>query len=301
MKILITGGAGFIGSNLASEFQSKIAANDVIILDDLSSGNENNIEDFKGEFITGKIEDEDFIKKLAGKNIEAIFHQAAITDTTVKDRDLMMGVNVSGLKHILLLAQKEKAVVVYASSAGVYGNGDIPMKEDQELLPHNLYAESKIEADKLAVGFSKETSLPVMGLRYFNVYGPRESYKNIAASMILQLSRQMKGGKNPRIFKHGEQARDFIYVKDIVAANLKAMEARKSGVVNVGTGKMTTFNRMIEILNEVLGTSYPPEYFDNPYGFYQDYTQADTVLAKELIGFEAKYSIEEGIKEYIKN
>ena len=109
----------------------------------------------------------------------------------------------------------------------------------------------------------------------------------------------MKSGKRPRIFKYGEQYRDFIYVKDVVRANLKAAEAKASGVYNVCTGKRATFNRIIEVLNEVLGTSLEPDYFDNPYSFYQNETQGNPKAAKKGIGFEAAYSIEDGIKDYL--
>jgi ADP-L-glycero-D-manno-heptose 6-epimerase len=117
--------------------------------------------------------------------------------------------------------------------------------------------------------------------------------------MIWQLSRQMLTGKRPRIFKHGEQFRDFIYVKDVVAANLKAMEAGTSGVFNVCTGKKTTFNKIIEVLNKELSADLSADYFDNPYAFYQDQTLGDPAAAERALGFKAKHSIEEGIREYM--
>ncbi|MFH1723807.1 MAG: NAD-dependent epimerase/dehydratase family protein [Elusimicrobiota bacterium] len=138
-----------------------------------------------------------------------------------------------------------------------------------------------------------------MGLRYFNVYGPREARKGKVASMIWQLYRQMEAGRRPRIFKHGEQFRDFIYVRDVVEANLKSAEAEASGVYNVCTGKTATFNRIIKVLNTVLGTSHEPEYFDNPYSFYQDETEGEPAAARAALGFEARFSIEEGIRDYL--
>ncbi|GAI10155.1 unnamed protein product, partial [marine sediment metagenome] len=230
-------------------------------------------------------------------NINVIFHQAAITDTTVSDEKKMMEVNVGGFKRVLDFALKERATLVYASSAGVYGSGSCPMKEDQKPSPQNAYARSKLLMDEIAIKYRDK--IKIVGLRYFNVYGPREGYKKKAASMIYQLACQMKANKNPRIFKYGEQSRDFIYVKDVVDATIRAMKAKENGVVNVGTGVATTFNRVIKILNEVLGTSYEPEYFDNPYSFYQDETRADIKRAEELLGFKARYSIEEGIKDYL--
>jgi ADP-L-glycero-D-manno-heptose 6-epimerase len=300
MKILITGGAGFIGSNIASFLINNGV--DVTILDDFSTGNIENIKNLKVELIEGKVEDEDLIKKLAGKNFGTIIHQAAITDTTIKDEDKMMRVNVEGFKNILNLAQEEKAQVIYASSAGVYGNGPVPMRENQKLSPLNAYAFSKVKDDKLTLAFIKENkNIKVIGLRYFNVYGKGEMYKGKSASMIWQLACQMKEGRTPRIFKYGEQKRDFIYIKDVVNAVSKAIEASKSSIVNVGTGIATTFNQIIEILNKILKTNYKPQYFDNPYNFYQNNTQADTNLAYKILGFKAKFNIEEGVKDYFRS
>ena len=300
MKILITGGAGFIGSNLALTLQAQFPSAKLVIIDDFSSGNLKNIEGIKAELISGHIENEDLINSLQGKGFNVIFHEAAITDTTVTDTQRIMNVNVGGLRNILNLAKSENASVVYASSAGVYGNSPAPMKESQKPTPLNDYASSKAKGDKLAMEFAKETNIKVTGLRYFNVYGPKEEYKGKSSSMIWQLRKQMLSGKNPRIFKNGEQKRDFIYVRDVVGATIKAMEARKSAVVNIGTGISTAFNRIIEILNNVLGISPSLEYFDNPYSFYQNNTQADTTLAQKLIGFKAQYSVEDGIRDYLK-
>ncbi|MCG2676149.1 ADP-glyceromanno-heptose 6-epimerase [bacterium] len=292
MKILITGGAGFIGSNLSLTLQKD---NSITVVDNLLSGNTKNLESFQGNLITDDITSMNLLKSF--KDIDVIFHQAAITDTTVSDEKRMMEVNVGGFRRILDLALRKRVTLVYASSAGVYGNGKCPMREDQELSPQNVYARSKLLMDEIAIKYKDK--IRIIGLRYFNVYGPREGYKKKAASMIYQLAQQMKASKNPRIFKYGEQSRDFIYVKDVVDATIRAMKAKESGVVNVGTGVVTTFNRVIEILNEVLGTSYEPEYFDNPYSFYQDETRADINRAEELLGFKARYSIEEGIRDYM--
>jgi len=297
VKALVTGGAGFIGANLCkylieNNFQ-------VSCLDDFLKGNSANIKDLKLEFIKGSVSDEALIKSLIGKKFDCIFHEAAITDTTILDKSLMLKVNVDGFKNILNLASTDKSQVVYASSAAVYGDGKVPMKESQELNPLNIYGVSKLKMDELAMPFARETGVKIAGLRYFNVYGPREDFKGSATSMIRQLANQMISGSRPRIFKYGQQERDFIYVKDVVLANIKAFESGKSCVVNVGTGKKVSFNRVIEILNEVLGTKLQAEYFDNPYGFYQNYTQADAALAQKLIGFKARFSVEEGIKDYI--
>ncbi len=299
MKILVTGGAGFIGANLTLELEKRFSSAKISALDDLSSSSRENLSGFKGEFIKGKIEDKTLINSLEGKKFDFIFHQAAITDTTITDEEKMMQVNVDGLKNLLNLAKKERSRVIYASSAGVYGNGPAPMKEDQELSPLNAYALSKVKQDEVGMDFARENNLVIIGLRYFNVYGKGESKKGKSASMIWQLAQQMKEGKTPRIFKWGKQKRDFIYIKDVVEANLKAMEAKESAVVNIGTGLAITFNEIIEVLNRVLKTAFDTEYFDNSYDFYQNNTQAHTALAEHILGFKAGYSIEEGIRDYL--
>jgi ADP-L-glycero-D-manno-heptose 6-epimerase len=153
--------------------------------------------------------------------------------------------------------------------------------------------------DELAVGYFDK--MHIVGLRYFNVFGPREAFKGRPASMIYHLARQMKDGKRPRIFKMGEQKRDHIYVKDVVNATIMAAsDSAKSGVYNVGTGIGTSFNELVRVLNEVLGTDLMPEYFDNPYDdeTYQSDTQADMSNAFEGLGFKAEYSIKDGVSEY---
>lgn len=297
MVFLVTGAAGFIGSNVALKLQE---IGKVFGVDNLLCGAKENLDGFKGEFISEDIRKCDYSK--TAKKVEAIFHQAAITDTTVADKALMDSVNVDAFGRILTFAKKSGCKkVVYASSAAVYGKGKVPMKEDQTPSPANIYGESKVKMEMAAKEFLKENpGFSVVGLRYFNVYGPREIHKKKAASMVYQLYLQIAQNKNPRIFKWGEQFRDFIYVKDVVDANLKAFEYRKSGVFNVGTGKPNTFNKLIEVLNDALGKDLKPEYFDNPYGFYQDETQADTNLSSSELKFNTKYDLKGGVEDYIK-
>lgn len=299
MRYLVTGGAGFIGSNLAFTLAGERKA-DVVVLDNFSSGNFKNLLDFKGDVIAGDIQGRDWWDK-TGK-IDAIFHEAAITDTTVHDQKFMMEVNVEGFRNVLRFAL-EKGVkrVVYASSAAVYGNGECPMKEDQPLTAENVYGFSKAMMDNVAREFSvAHPDMTLVGLRYFNVYGPREYYKGKFASMMYQLYLQMKAGNRPRIFKFGEQMRDFVYVKDIVRANLNALDAERSCVVNAATGAPENFNKVIECLNKGLGTNLAPEYFDNPYGFYQLKTHADLRHTKAYLNYRPEWNLETGIADFIK-
>jgi ADP-L-glycero-D-manno-heptose 6-epimerase len=297
MRVLVTGGAGFIGSNLALELQGEGA--EVVVLDDFSSGSFENLAGFRGDVVTAKAQSDDWYGRIGG--VDAIFHEAANTDTTVLDQRVMMEANVEGLRSVLRFADLNGVKrIVYASSAGVYGSAPCPFREDQEPTPSNVYGFSKAVGDSVARRYwAARRETVVVGLRYFNVYGPRESHKSgKTASMIWQLSRQMLAGKRPRIFKYGEQSRDFVYVKDVVAANLEALEADKSGIFNVGTGKDESFNAVIAELNRVLGLDLKPDYFDNPFGFYQNKTQAWTRKAIEDLSWEAEYSLAEGIADY---
>ncbi len=301
MRVLITGGAGFIGSNIAKALKEKHPHWDIYILDNFSSGHFKNLIGFKGEVIAGDIRDKDLWEYLKMHfTFDVIFHKAAITDTTVMDQKLMLEVNTNSFRYILECALHWKAKVIYASSAGVYGNTEPPMVEDRGLEPENIYGFSKLCMDYIALNFIKEhPQMSVIGFRYFNVYGPGEHYKGKTASMIYQLYNQIKSGKNPRLFKWGEQKRDFVYIKDVIKANMLALEKNVSGIFNVGYGKARSFNEIVDILNKLLGTSAQVEYFDCPYEFYQNYTEADITSIRKTLGFEPEYSLEEGIRDYV--
>jgi len=153
--------------------------------------------------------------------------------------------------------------------------------------------------DNLALAAIAEGSC-VVGLRYFNVYGPHEAHKGKMASMVYQLYQQMKTGEAPRVFKHGEQQRDFVYVKDVVAGTILASHCKHPGIYNVGSGKATSFNEIIDHLNGALGTSYQTQYIDNPYeALYQNQTQADLALAGVNLGYKPRWLPADGIADYV--
>lgn len=294
MKAIVTGGGGFIGSNLATTLE--LQGWDVLVIDNFTSGDFRNLSDFQGDVLALDLTE---IQWERFGTVDAIFHQQAITDTTVLDQKRMLQHNLEAFRALLAHCLQKKIPLVYASSAGVYGNEPPPQKENGPLRPLNIYGYSKLLMDRLVGRVAKGAQSYVTGLRYFNVFGPRECYKGKAASMIYQLAEQIRAGKQPRIFEFGEQERDHIYVKDVVAANLCALKSKKTGVYNVGTGAPTTFNRLIEIINEVLGTRAAPEYFKNPYSFYQNHTCAGTELAAREIGYKASWTIEAGIRDYL--
>ncbi|WP_428057397.1 ADP-glyceromanno-heptose 6-epimerase [Candidatus Avelusimicrobium alvi] len=296
-KYLVTGGAGFIGSNIAKTLEAQ--GHEVTVMDDFSkNGNFKNLIGFKGDVITADL----FNYMPTDMYFDAIFHEAAITDTTVMDQKAMMEQNVEAFKNLLsFAAENEIKKVIYASSAATYGNGPVPNVETQPTHPENVYGFSKVIMDNVARQFSADNNdMAIIGLRYFNVYGPGEYYKGKMASMVYQLYNQMKAGKRPRVFKYGEQQRDFVYVKDIVKINLCALNnGKETGVYNAATGIPRDYNAIIACLNKELGTNLEPEYIDNPYPFFQLKTQADMTLAKEKLGYEPDYSLEAGIADYV--
>jgi len=298
MRVLVTGGAGFIGSNVVKMLEAKGV--ETVILDNFSHASYKNLLKVNGEIICGDILDEGIYAKLP--KIDAVIHEAAITDTTLADDTKMMMVNYQGFKNVVNFCLNKKIRLVYASSAGVYGKGTAAMKEDAEIIPHNTYGYSKYQCDCLMKKITKKSSTPIIvGLRYFNVYGPGEYHKGLSASMTYQLFLQMKEGKQPRIFKFGEQKRDFIYVKDVARITIEALNSKKSSVINLGTGTPRSFNDIVSGLNKTMGLDLKPEYLDNPYsGKYQDYTEADTALLKEVLGTQAQISLEAGIEDYLK-
>ncbi len=300
---MITGGSGFIGSNLTLELQKRYPETSLVIIDDFRGSSFKNLLGFKGDCMAYNVADPQWIPFFKNRPLDAIFHLASITDTTVLDEKKMMNDNVEGFRNILELAAKKKCTLVYASSAAVYGSAGDSKHNLQEAdggIPNNIYGFSKWVMENLAREY--QGKIPkIVGLRYFNVFGPGEYFKADAASMIYKLYLQMKAGKRPRIFKDGEQKRDFIYVKDIVELTIKAREAKQSTVINAGTSKPTSFNEMIAVLNEALGTNLLADYFDNPYSFYQNFTQADMSHTQKMTGFSAAYSTRDGILDYVKN
>ena len=311
--ILITGGAGFIGSNLAFYFQNNHPDAKVVVLDSfrsshvLSNGNLKsfghfkNLIGFRGEIISGDINDKNLLLDLEiNYKFDYIFHEAAISDTTAQEQDLMIKTNVNAYKDLLELAIRHGANMIYASSAATYGNAESPQRVGREA-PNNVYGFSKLSMDNLSREYIKECDISIVGLRYFNVYGKGEFFKNTTASMVLQFGHQILAGKNPKLFEGSDKIlRDFIYIEDIIQANIKAMQTKKSGVYNVGTGKARSFQDIVDILQSELGTKLKCEYIPNPFvGSYQFHTEADIETTRESLGYEPAYEMEDAIKDYV--
>jgi len=310
--ILITGGAGFIGSNLAFYFQENFPNSTIVVFDCFRStevfsngnlksfGHYKNLIGFKGSIICGNITNQGDLALLADYKFDFVFHQAAISDTRMYDQEIVMKTNVNSFYDLLAIAKKNRAVMVYASSAATYGNQPSPQTEGKEN-PENPYAYSKYVMDQIAYQYSKENpDLTVIGLRFFNAYGPREFFKAETSSMVIQLGHQILDGKVPRLFAGSDQIfRDFIYIDDVLQAIIKACSPKQNGTYNVGTGISRSFQDISDILQKELGVDLGTEYFPNPYDGYQMHTQANIGSSKDNLGFLPKVSLEEGIKAYI--
>ena len=312
--ILITGGAGFIGSNLAFYFQDNYPDAKVVVFDKFRSGEKlsngnlksfghfKNLLGFNGIVISGDINDKDALKNLEESyKFDYIFHQAAISDTTADEQDLMIKTNVNAYEELLKIAIKHQANMVYASSAATYGNAPSPQSVGVEN-PGNVYGFSKLMMDNVTKSYlEKGVDISIVGLRYFNVYGPREFYKNKTASTVVQFGHQILKGDTPKLFEGSDKIlRDFIYIEDVIQANIKACEPKKSGIYNVGTGKARSFQDIADILQRELGTDLGTEYIPNPFSSqYQFHTEANISSTKENLGYEPRFEMEDGIAAYI--
>ncbi len=311
--ILITGGAGFIGSNLAFYFQDNYPDATVVVFDMFRSGetfsNGNlksfghfkNLLGFGGVVISGDINDSIALESLESDySFDYIFHQAAISDTTVAEQDLMMKTNVNAYEALLKIAIKHNANMVYASSAATYGDSNrFEVGYEQ---PNNAYGFSKVMMDNITAKYLADgVDISIVGLKYFNVYGAREFFKNSTASMVIQFGHQILAGKTPKLFEGSDKIlRDFIYIDDIIQANIKACNPKKSGVYNVGTSKARSFLDIVTILQKELEIDNGMEFIPNPFvGQYQFFTEANIETTIANLGYEPKFELEDGIKSYI--
>ena len=310
--ILITGGAGFIGSNLAFYFQNNYPNSHVVVFDCFRSeatfangnlqsfGHYKNLIGFTGDVVCGNINSKSDLALLSDYKFDYIFHQAAISDTRVYDQEIVMQTNVNSFYDLLDKAKKDYSVMVYASSAATYGSLPSPQTVGKEN-PENPYGFSKYAMDQIAYRYSDENpDMTIVGLKFFNVYGPREYYKAKTSSTVIQFGHQILDGKAPILFEGSDKIlRDFINIDDVLQANIKACNPKQNGTYNVGTGNPRSFQDIADILQKELGTDLGTQYIPNPYNGYQMHTQADISTSQISLGFEPVVSLEEGIKAYI--
>ena len=298
-KALITGGAGFIGSNLAEMLLERDV--DVKILDSMYLGTPENLEGLDVEIIEGSVMDMEKVRE-AVEGCDTVFHNAARSSAPMHKEDPAEGarINIEGFINVVEEAMDQDVEkVVYASTSSMYGSVEPPHKEDMGEKPTNRYSASKMARELYADVYAQK-GLDITGIRYFSVYGPREKAKGRFANVISQFLWSMLDGESPKIFGDGEQTRDFTFVKDIARANILAAEKGEAGqYYNIGTETETSFNTVVEKLNEELGTDIEPEKVDNPIKNYVRRTRSDTSRAKEDLGYEPEYSFEEGLKETV--
>lgn len=292
-KVLVTGATGFVGSNLIKELVAKKCEVTAI-----GSKTECSIPNVK-KVLYMHLDGIDW-GHVAGHDI--LFHQAANNDTLDQDGVEMYKANVAAPIKLFKAAMDGGCrKFIYASSTAVYGDSPAPYVEDvTKLNPLNEYAKSKAEFDSFAMKFAKEHNVQVVGLRYCNIYGPGEHHKKRRASMIHQLIEMMKNNIQPELFEPGDQKRDWVYVKDIVRANIMSAQSNCTGIFNVGSGCAVTFNKLIELINKNLQKKICPKYIECPFKeTYQSYTECNIEKAYSSFGWRPKYNIERGIAELI--
>ena len=303
-QILITGGAGFIGSNIAAALCQR-ENTEVVVVDDFSSGDWRNLRHVDCEVRAADTDDAELLQEIAQGRYSAIYHEAAITDTTIMDQRRMVEVNTNAFVKLLEASHTSGTRLIYASSAGTYGNSPAPNAIGSGEEPENIYGFSKLLMDRIASRWYGKHRAPIIGLRYFNVYGGGEHHKNEkdgnkTASMMLQMYERAKAGKKIRLFKHGEQMRDFVYIRDVVDANLAALTTNLSGVCNVGSGKARSFNDIVHCLGSSLEQHFEPKYFNNPFAFYQMHTEADLTETTRILNWAPQWSLEDGVADYVR-
>lgn len=299
---LVTGGAGFIGSNLVKRLYRKYPDCQIVIVDNFRTGDFKNLIDFKGELVVGSLLDEQIYGSIAKEKFDAIFHLASITETTNSDQFLQCRENIHGFKIVLNLSNFSDCPLIYASSASVYGKElSTPSLEDDFLNPGTVYSFTKSQMDQMANRIIKDSNSRICGLRFFNVYGPNEEAKGNAASMVYQILNKLNNGKKVWLFNPGTQQRDFVYVEDVADFMIFCCERSLKGIFNCGSGSSNSFLDVFWNAFKLnnLDKSNEEQYlgfFENPYKFYQSFTQADLRKAKS-VGWEPKYSLEEGMRE----
>lgn len=300
MKYLVTGGCGFIGSNLVLDLVKKGAQ--VLVADNLSLGRLENLAAVKDKIEFFQINSGGCLNQPSIKGLDGIFHLGIPSSSPMyKDNHYLVGQAINDFIGILDLAQREGCRLIYASSSSVYNGNTPPLVESLNIIPTDYYTEARYAMERLAVMYHSIYGIEAVGLRFFSVYGPKEEHKGRFANLVSQFLWAMQKNEAPVIYGDGLQTRDFTFVQDIVDALLLSMNNSKIllDVFNVGKGESYTMNELVDILNRALLKNIKPEYIENPIKNYVYYTLADTSKAKQILGFQAKYTLEQGLKKII--
>lgn len=307
--IIVTGGAGFIGSNIVKQLNER-GETDILIVDNLENGKKMlNINDLD---IADYMSREEFIQRIKKNenfgSVDAVFHEGACSATTEWDGRFIMENNYNYSKSLLHWCDEHRAQYLYASSASVYGSGAVFAEDRQYERPINMYAYSKFQFDQYVRNFMPKALTQIVGFRYFNVYGPREQHKGTMSSTAFHFHNQITENGIARLFAgidgydNGEQRRDFVYIDDVVDVNLWFMDnPRKSGIFNLGTGRSQSFNDMAAAVVKWHGKGeieYIP-FPDHLKGAYQSFTEAD-IAALRKAGYDTEFrNVEQGVKCYL--
>ncbi len=294
MKTLVTGGAGFIGSNLVEALVRDRC--EVVVMDNIHSGNVKNLGNLDVDIIQNSVGDID-----ASLDVSAIFHLGMPSSSPMYKKDpKLVGQVINDAIALFEFARQKNCKVVFASSSSLYNGLAPPHRENMAIKVTDYYTEARLGVERIAELYNKLYGVRSAAMRFFSVYGKNETAKGEYANIITQFLWKMKNNEAPLIFGDGSQTRDFTYVDDVVSACRIAMDKTTGfDIFNVGTGRMTSFNEVVNILNRVLGKKIKPQYKQNPIKNYVADTQADTTKAKKILGFEAKTTLEEGAKKLL--
>ncbi len=299
-RIIVTGGSGFIGSNLV---QRLVEDNEILVIDNLNSGSNANLKDLECDSL--KVIKDD-VKNIRNYRFEAdyVFHLGFYSASPMyRNNPPLVGEVVSGMISVLEYAKEQQCPVVFSSTSSIYNGIKPPHRED--IIPGvtDLYTEARIACERLSELYSNLYDVNVSAMRFFSVYGNREAAKREFANLATQFMWAMKKDESPVIYGDGTQRRDFVFVTDVVDALIKAASSKGFEVFNVGYGKNYSLNELVDKINKLLGKDVKSTYIDMPVKNYVMETLADTSKIKKLLGFEPKISLDRGLEllnEYYK-
>ena len=297
-KVIVTGGAGFIGSNLVESISRE---NEVVVIDNMLIGKERNLRRSMqtGNVKLFKVDTRDI--KVVDFKPDIIFHLGMPSSTFMfREDNYRIAEVLEGAISVLRFAYRQGAKVILTSTSSVYNGNPIPHKESQVPRVTDFYTESKVFIERLAELYNKVYGIDTSVLRLFSVYGPHEEGKGSYANIISQFMWSMKKNEPPLIYGNGKQTRDFIYISDAVDALIAATKIKGFGLFNVGTGKNYSLNEIVRLLEEKMKTGIKPRYLRNEIPNYVNDTKADTSKSRLKLGFKAKIGIEEGMERLLK-
>jgi UDP-glucose 4-epimerase len=298
MKYIVTGGAGFIGSHIV---EAIAGSHEVVVIDNFSSGKKENLKGFNIHCIRGSICDLPLLKE-AFSGADGVFHLGAIASVarSVDDPAATHETNLTGTLNVLLAARDcGVKKVVFSSSSAVYGDEPtLPKREDMPPVPLSPYAVSKLAGEYYCGVFSALFGLKTVSLRYFNVFGPRQDPMSEYAAVIPKFITRLLNHQAPLIFGDGKQTRDFVYVRDVVQANLLAMKSSKTGTFNIGSGTSLDLNTLAHTLSDIMDVKISPHYEKPRSGDIRD-SVSDITAVKKTLGYRTSYSLDKGLAETV--